>query len=328
MIEVTLYTRQNCPLCDEAKAMILSLESEIPLILKEIDIDFDTALKKKYGDLIPVIRVGPYMIKAPIELTDLRISLLAAQQREQQIAEIKAEIASGKFTADVPFTKIDRFTLWLTRKWVMVFTIFTLIYVGLPFLAPVLMQSGAQAPAALIYRVYGAVCHEFAFRSWFLFGEQPFYPRQEAGISGYITYQDATQLPGDDLWAAREYVGNNRVGFKVALCQRDIGIYVGILMFGIIFAITGHRIKGIPWYFWIIFGVLPIALDGMSQLLSQPPLTILAYRESTPLLRTITGWLFGFVTAWYGYPIAEASMRDSQEYLMAKVKRIESRNAV
>lgn len=328
MIEVTLYSRQNCHLCDEAKAMIESLENEIQFTLKVVDVDLDESLKKKYGAILPVIRVGPYQLKAPIELPDLKISMLAAQQREQQIAEIKEEIASGKFQSNAPLTKMDRFTLWLTRRWVSVFNIFTLIYVGLPFLAPVLMQTGSQAPAALIYRVYGAVCHEFAFRSWFLFGDQPFYPRQEAGLAGYTTYQEATRLPGDDLWAAREYVGDNQVGFKVALCQRDVAIYLGILMFGLLFAITGHRLKGIPWYFWVILGVLPIALDGLSQLLSQPPLNIFAYRESTPILRTITGWLFGFVTAWYGYPIAEASMKDSQDYLMAKVKRIENRSRV
>jgi uncharacterized membrane protein len=142
-----------------------------------------------------------------------------------------------------------------------------------------------------------------------MFGEQPYYPRQEAAMANVLTYQETTGLPGDDLWAARNFRGNKVLGFKVALCERDVAIYVGILLFGLIFGISHQRLKGFPWYIWVPLGILPIALDGLSQLLSQPPLSPLPFRESTPMLRIITGWMFGFFTAWYGYPIAEASMR-------------------
>ena len=325
MIEVTLYTRQDCHLCEQTKQMLLELKQEIPLEIKEIDIDLDPALQKKYFSEVPVVYVDPYTIKAPIEKKDLEITLRAAQQRAQQIADIEEGIASGRIQVDIPWTRMDRFTLWLTRRWLRVFNIFTLIYVGLPFLAPVFMQAGLDAPAGVIYRVYGIVCHQFAFRSWFIYGEQAFYPRQEANIPGVIPYQETSGLPGDDLWAARSFVGDKLSGFKVALCQRDIAIYLGILMFGMLFSLAGRKFIKIPWYIWILLGVMPIAVDGFSQLISQPPLNLIAYRESTPLLRTITGGLFGFVTAWYGYPIAEESMRDSRDYLMAKLKRIENR---
>ncbi len=325
MIEVTLFTRNDCQLCDEAKEMVLELEKEIPLTFKEVDIDSDPALKKQYGLEVPVIKIGPYTLKGPIERPDLEITLRAAQQRAQHIADIDEGIASGRIKVDIPWTKADRFTLWLTRHWLAAFNIFTLLYVGLPFLAPVFMKSGMDAPAALIYRLYGAVCHQFAFRSFFLYGEQPYYPRQEAAVPNVLSYQAATGLPGDDLWAARAYIGNKLLGFKVALCERDIFIYAGILMFGLLFGTMHQKLKGIPWYFWVPVAILPIALDGFSQLLSQPPLSLLPFRESTPFLRIITGWLFGFFTAWYGYPIAEASMRDSRDYLQAKLQRINNR---
>jgi uncharacterized membrane protein len=66
---------------------------------------------------------------------------------------------------------------------------------------------------------------------------------------------------------------------------------------------------------------VPIALDGLSQLLSQPPLNILPYRESTPMLRTITGFLFGFMTAWFGYPYVEESMSENYKYLGIKLSK-------
>jgi len=328
MIEVTLYTRNDCHLCEQAKELVLELEKDIPLTFKELNIDQDPALLKKYGQEVPVITTGPYTLKAPIERGDLEITLRAAQQRAQHIADIEEGISNGRIQVDTPWTKADRFTLWLSRHWLAAFNIFTLIYVGLPFLAPVFMERGMEAPAALIYRLYGAVCHQFAFRSFFLFGEQPYYPRQEAAIPNVLTYQQTTGLLGDDLWAARAFIGNKIVGFKVALCERDVSIYAGILLFGLLFGITHQKMKGIPWFIWVPLGLLPIALDGFSQLLSQPPLSLLPYRESTPFLRVITGWLFGFFTAWYGYPIAEASMRDSRDYLMAKLRRINNRAKV
>jgi uncharacterized membrane protein len=116
----------------------------------------------------------------------------------------------------------------------------------------------------------------------------------------------------------------------VALCERDIAIYGGILLFGLAFSLTGRRIKHLPWYFWLLFGILPIAIDGFSQLLSQPPLGFFPYRESTPLLRSITGFLFGFTTAWFGFPIVEESMVDVRRYYgqkMAKAKAQEAKSS-
>jgi uncharacterized membrane protein len=125
----------------------------------------------------------------------------------------------------------------------------------------------------------------------------------------------------DDELAARAYIGEPGIGYKVALCERDIAIYGGILLFGLVFSLTGRRIKPLPWYFWLLFGILPIAIDGFSQLLSQPPLGFFAYRESTPLLRSITGFLFGLTTAWFGFPIVEESMVDVRRYYGQKMAR-------
>jgi uncharacterized membrane protein len=111
----------------------------------------------------------------------------------------------------------------------------------------------------------------------------------------------------------------------VAICERDIAIYTGILLFGIIFSFAKNRIKSIPWYIWMLFGIVPIGLDGASQLpslLSFLP-KWLPLRESTPLLRAITGALFGITTAWYGYPLIDESVQDSRRMLLQKRAIIE-----
>jgi uncharacterized membrane protein len=318
MIEVTLYSRKDCHLCDEVRTDLQALAEQVPHLLIEVDIDSDPKLFKKYHLEIPVVSAGPYTIKAPISHQDLEITLKAAQYRQNQIDSIDQAVASGALQIPVTFSKADRFSFWLSRHYLALFNLFIAFYVGFAFLAPVMMKAGWTAPASLIYRAYGVMCHQLSFRSWFLFGEQTSYPRSAARQGGDLTFQQATGLAEDDLWAAREYRGDDQVGFKIALCERDIAIYLGILLFGLSYAASGRKLKAIPWYVWILIGLVPIGLDGLSQLFSQPPLNLLPYRESTPLLRTITGFLFGFVTAWFGYPVAEEAMRDTRQYMETK----------
>jgi uncharacterized membrane protein len=104
------------------------------------------------------------------------------------------------------------------------------------FLAPVLMKAGFTVPASWIYRVYGMMCHQLSFRSFFLFGEQFVYPRSTVEFSG-LSYGQATGLAEDDLWGARSFVGDAQVGYKVALCERDVAIYLGFIIFGLLFAV-------------------------------------------------------------------------------------------
>ena len=47
-------------------------------------------------------------------------------------------------------------------------------------------------------------------------------------------------------------------------------------------------------------------------------MSVLPYRESTPLLRVITGALFGFATAWFSYPYIEESMTESRQFFIKK----------
>lgn len=59
-IEVTLYTRHPCFLCDKAKASIRAAASlhRLPLRVTEVDIDKDEALRVRFTDDVPVIYVN------------------------------------------------------------------------------------------------------------------------------------------------------------------------------------------------------------------------------------------------------------------------------
>ena len=321
MISVTMFSKDDCQLCDEALQYLDDLQKDIEHEVEIINIEGNPELEKKYALDIPVIEVGPYRLKAPFSAQDLEITLRAAAEREKNIAEIDKKVALGEASIPVTITRGDRFSYWMSRHYMLVLNTIVLIYVGLPFLAPLLMSAGYTRPATTIYRFYGLVCHQLAFRSWFIFGDQAAYPREAAGVDSLIPFGVATGLSEENELAARQFVGNPEVGYKVALCERDVAIYGGILLFGIIFSLSGRRIKHLPWYLWLLVGILPIALDGFSQLLSQPPLNMVPYRESTPLLRTVTGFLFGFTTAWFGYPIVEESMADVRRYYGQKMER-------
>lgn len=52
---ITLYTRTNCPLCDEAKLMLQLVQEDFPVDYIEIDIESDDRLHEKYMLMIPVL---------------------------------------------------------------------------------------------------------------------------------------------------------------------------------------------------------------------------------------------------------------------------------
>ncbi len=318
MIEVTLYSRQDCHLCEIAQKELEELQATIPHHLSVVDVDSDAKLKSLYGFNVPVVQVGPYRLTAPIEKRDLEISLRAVQHSQAQEAQLTVDIQEGRLRIPISWGKSDGISLWLSRHYLALFNLLIFLYVGIPFLAPVLMKIGAPAPARVIYHAYSFVCHQFAFRSWFMFGEQGAYPRASAGLAGLISFQQATGINDADLLSARAFIGNAQLGYKVALCERDVAIYGGILLFGLIFSLARGKIKSLHWLVWVIIGIVPIGLDGFSQLISQPPLSLMPFRESTPLLRTATGLLFGLITAWFGYPYVEQSMLENRKFLEGK----------
>jgi len=54
---VEIYSKPGCSLCDEAKAVLLSVRERIPFELVEVDIRSDRALFDRYKFDIPVIVV-------------------------------------------------------------------------------------------------------------------------------------------------------------------------------------------------------------------------------------------------------------------------------
>jgi len=209
----------------------------------------------------------------------------------------------------------------LIRRWLAVINLAVLVYVGLPFLAPLLLANGFTGSANIIYRLYSFACHQLPSRAYYVAGEQ------------------------------------------VALCYRDVAIYTAMLLGGLAFGVVRRRLKPIPpgWYLLLI---LPMALDGGTQLLSEltvyiPRLLVVAMGlvalgglalflrrrqqlswywgvaltdgvvallylqlagsyNSDFFRRTLTGALFGFGTVWLIYPNMEAAFSAETQKLQRK----------
>jgi uncharacterized membrane protein len=256
------------------------------------------------------------------------MTLGAASDRKNQLEKLGDPEYQMKIRKGQKVTTGDRVSFWIAKRYLLMLNLFMLIYVGLPFLAPTLMKLGAELPARAIYRIYSPLCHQFGFRSFFLYGEQVVYPLAEARMMGIKTFEQATGIPNlNDPYSvtrfdARKYTGDETVGYKVALCERDVAIYLAILLFGIMYGLSGRRVKSLHWAIWLLIGIAPIGLDGFSQLFSQFNWawlnSILPYRESTIYLRILTGSLFGFMTAWFAYPNIEESMNETRQYYIKK----------
>ena len=205
----------------------------------------------------------------------------------------------------------DRIVFWLTKHWLAIFNTLAFLYVGLPILAPILMHLGIEGPAKIIYTVYRPLCNQLPHRSWFLFGPQIAYMAPE--------FMERLGIDVVHDLSAQAFLGNEELGYKIALCERCTAIYGAIFLFGLLYVVGRRRVRSLPWWGYLA-GLVPMALDGTYQLFSYivtylfPTFPLGAY-ESSPLKRTITGGLFGLVTVWLAYPLIQETMDEFRETL-------------
>jgi uncharacterized membrane protein len=147
----------------------------------------------------------------------------------------------------------------ISKPYLMVLAILV-VWNILIFLTPFLEPPGLRSTA---YSFFGYFCHQIPSRS--------------------ISPSDLT-------------LGTIHNFYEFPVCARDLAFYsflmVGALAFPIFRKINS---KEVPNIWFLIFSIIPMAIDGGTQLLG--------WRESTNLLRFLTGALAGFVCAYYLIPL-------------------------
>ena len=181
--------------------------------------------------------------------------------------------------------------VWIARHWLLLLNVAWAVYVLTPFMAPIFMQLGWYAPARLIYAIYSVFCHQLPDHSYFLYGPDA------APLGPALATAGLPQ--GLDLFTQRKFIGNDLIGYKVALCQRDVAIYGSVLAAGLLYGLVRDRVRPLSLKVYAIL-LIPIAVDGLTQMFG--------LRESNWWLRSVTGAIFGFASVWLAYPYVDEAM--------------------
>lgn len=166
-------------------------------------------------------------------------------------------------------------------RWYRVFVTASLLFVLLPWVAPVLMQLGLEVPARWIYSAYGLLCHQLPQRSFFLFGPSASY--------SLPTIQQAWQDTGDP-WVLRQFIGTAAMGYKVAWSDRMVTLFTSIPVAAMVWWPLRRWVRALPlWGFALL--ALPMAIDGGTHVLSDLSGIGQGFRDTNAWLAGLTGGL-------------------------------------
>ncbi len=252
--------------------------------------------------------------EADAQVTTAEVLAEVERRRVAKQAARRAERLSNPIV-----TFANHFVFWLSRHWLAIFNVLAFLYVGLPILAPTLMYWGMTGAARTIYTIYRPLCHQLPQRSFFLFGPQLTYTASEL--------ERLLGVPIDIGLETRMRVGNEMIGYKTGLCQRDVAIYGVIFLSGLAYALLRRRwrVPSLPLWAYFVIGILPMLLDGGYQFISYLfpliwPNGPLMPHETTPTMRVLTVTLFGLATVWMSYPLVQETMREVEDSLLDRVK--------
>ncbi len=181
---------------------------------------------------------------------------------------------------------LDRGVHWLIAHWLLAANSLLALWNLLPWLAPLFMRQGWEWPARGIYSLYVLFCHQLPQRSWFLFGPQFIYTRDEI----LLAWTGTTELSGP-LLTMRAFIGAPEMGWKVAWTDRMISFYGGWLLVGLIYALLRDRWRGLSLR-WAIVLMLPLFFDGFTHMLSDLGGLREGFREHNLWLATLTNHAF------------------------------------
>lgn len=167
--------------------------------------------------------------------------------------------------------------------------IIVMIIITVPILtAPIFLYNHADA-FQQIHDIYSYFCHQLTSRSHCFFPE-----------TGSI--EDCHETSDFSSSKALTVTKGGFEGYKFPVCARDLGFYFFALIGGFFLSsLNKHNETDMPNPLWLIIAVLPLALDGGSQ--------FIGLRESTNILRFITGSLAGFVIPFYIVPMLNRILR-------------------
>lgn len=322
MMKVTLYSKLDQSLAEVKKLIEIldGLQAQYPHEFLFVDVRKNKWLSQHFPGQMQV-DIDGYLLNDPIDERSCALFFAEVAKRRQAIEDEGNALNQQQLEEKNQLSGGERFTLWFSRHYLALFNLLLLLYVGIAFMAPVLMKIGLTGAGTRIYAVYRPFCHQLAYRSFFFFGEQIEYPAGVKSGSNIRSFEQASGISASNSKASSDFVGNERLGYKTAMCQRDMAIYGSLLLAGLLFAAFRDKVKPLHWALWILLALGPMGLDGVTQLIGQFNLSFLAWlpvRESNMFLRVLTGAMFAFFSVWFAYPSMEESLEPGRISLEKK----------
>ena len=232
---------------------------------------------------------------------------------------------AGMIHRGKPSFFMQRIVLLLARHWLAFVTVLIAIWVGLPWLAPVMMHWGWTSAAKIIYIIYSFQCHQLPERSFFLFGRQAMYSLAEIQAAWQKT---------NDPFILRQFIGTPEMGWKVAWSDRMVSMYTSILLAGLLYGLVRKQTKPASLGNFAIL-LLPMVIDGGThtisdlagigqgfrdtnlwlQILTNNAFPITFYQGDAlssfnSWMRLITGMLFGIALVAFAFPYLNDAFAD------------------
>lgn len=179
--------------------------------------------------------------------------------------------------------RIDRAAAFLLRHLFGLLVLGLLVVTLLPFAPPVLMAAGFEAPARLLYWLYGFTCHQLPQRSWFLFGPQLTYSLDEI----------RAVWPADAAAQLRAFIGSPEMGWKVAWSDRMLSWYTMTAVWGAVYWLLRKvhaNVKPLRWSL-LALALVPLVLDGLTHMVNDllTGMNSAGFRDTNAWLRVLTG---------------------------------------
>lgn len=147
------------------------------------------------------------------------------------------------------------------------------------------------------YDAFSPTCHQKLSRSLCVFSDGRGYwiadctPQEGAYVTS-VEDREIIEVRQDSIR-----------GFKMPVCARDIGLYGAMLLGGLFYPLV-RRLDDISVYpaSYLILAIVPLAIDGGAQLVSEIGLLPFVY-ESSNFMRLLTGGIAGFAASFYALPL-------------------------
>ncbi len=283
---ITVYSKPECHLCEEAIALLNRLAPEYSLDVREINILDDAQLQEAYHDKIPVVVAedGRYgWLVAPIDEREMRRYLGFVQRGGRHEVRVYRE------------TKLDRALDWTSAHWLRLVCIALGIFVGLPWLAPVFAALGWWGLANPIYTAYALTCHQLPERAGTVFGYQvAFCYRNTAIYAGVLAAGILFGLARDRNVSWLQWL------------RRPLAWYWFVLM------LVPLLVDGVTH----MFGLRDMLSMDMDASFGSFYIGSQAFSLNW-WLRIITGGLAGLAVAWFAFPRMNQAAAESQAVQMA-----------